>query len=56
MILVLLTTAVRVSTVLAARWDDIDEDEGLIHFRRRRSGDEILPGVKRSRKSKDTAR
>jgi integrase len=53
MLLVLFTTAVRISTLIALRWEDIDSKAGVIHFRRRRSMKEILPGVKRSRTSRD---
>jgi integrase len=55
MILVLLTTAARISTVRALRWSDLKPEEGEIHFRQRVSGTEVLPGVKRSRTSKDVA-
>jgi integrase len=55
LILLLFTTAARISTALALRWEDIDVKEGVIHFRRRRSGHEVVPGVKRSRTSKDVA-
>jgi integrase len=55
LILMLMTTAARVGTVLALRWEDLDPEKGEVHFRRRLSKNEILPGVKRSRKSKDVA-
>lgn len=55
MTLVMLTTGARISTVIALEWADIDEAKQTITFRRRRSGDEILPGVKRSRTARDVA-
>src|SRR5687768_12703413 len=55
MILMLLTTGARISTVRAVRWEDLDPEAGVVHFRRRWSKREVLPGVKRSRTSKDMA-
>jgi integrase len=55
LILLLFTTAARISTALALRWEDIDPAQGVIHLRRRRSGHEVISGVKRSRTSKDLA-
>lgn len=53
LVLVLLTSAVRISTALALRREDFDPEHGVIRVRRRRSGGEVLPGVKRSRKARD---
>lgn len=53
MILTLMTTGMRMSAARALRVEDIDEEKGIIIVRRRASGDEVIPGVKRSRKSKD---
>lgn len=55
LILVLLTTGQRISTVLALRHEDIDRARHTITFRRRLSEGELLPGVKRSRKAHDVA-
>ncbi|MEO1337085.1 MAG: tyrosine-type recombinase/integrase, partial [Myxococcota bacterium] len=54
LILVLFSTAMRIGTALALQQDDLRPDEGIIRVRRRVSGDEVLPGVKRSRRSADT--
>ena len=53
MIVLMFSTAMRMGTVRALRWEDLDVDNGIIRVRRRISGDEVLPGVKRSRKSAD---
>lgn len=53
LILVLFSTAMRIGTALALRWEDLDEERGIIRVRRRISGTEVLPGVKRSRRSAD---
>src|SRR5688572_9232428 len=46
-----MTSTLRV--VIALQWDDIDEEGGVIHFRRRRPGKEIIAGVRRfGRKAK----
>ncbi len=52
MILFHVTTGARMSTV---RWEDLDPEAGVVHLRRRYSKAEVLPGVKRSRTSKDVA-
>jgi integrase len=52
-ILVLFTTAMRISTLRALVWEDFEPVTGLIHVRRRLSGKEVIAGVKRSRTSKD---
>ena len=54
LILVLFSTAMRMGTALALRQEDLMPDEGLIRVRRRVSGSEVLPGVKRSRRSADS--
>src|SRR5688572_3408814 len=53
MILMLFTTGARMSAVRALRWDDVDPEKGIIIIRRRVSGKELIPGVKRSRTSRD---
>ena len=53
LILLLFSTAVRISAALALRYEDLDREKGIIRVRRRVSGSEILPGVKRSRRSAD---
>ena len=53
MILMLFTTGARMSAVRELRWDDVDPEKGIITIRRRVSGKELIPGVKRSRTSKD---
>lgn len=55
LVLVLLTSGQRISTVLALRWEDVDARAGTITFRRRLSEGTVLPGVKRSRTAKDVA-
>lgn len=54
LILFLTTTGCRISTARAVRWEDLDPERGVVHLRRRISKSETLPGVKRSRKKKDT--
>ena len=46
MILTLLATGARMSQVCALRWEDIDEEQKEIRFRRRRYKKEVFPGVK----------
>ena len=53
MIVLMFSTAMRMGTVRALRWEDLDIENGIIRVRRRISGDEVLPGVKRSRRSAD---
>jgi len=53
LILVLFSTAMRIGTALALRFEDLQPEEGIIRVRRRVSGHEVLPGVKRSRRSAD---
>ncbi len=55
LMLFMVTTGCRISTARAVRWEDLDPAEGVVHLRRRYSGKEVLPGVKRSRISKDVA-
>jgi integrase len=50
----LVTTTMRISTARALLWSDIDTKRGVIHCRKRVSKKQIIPGVKRGRKSKDT--
>ncbi len=49
LVLVMLSSGQRISTVLALRWEDVDQHRETITFRRRLSEGELLPGVKRSR-------
>ncbi len=53
MIVLMFSTAMRMGTVRALRWEDLDLEQGIIRVRRRISGSEILQGVKRSRRSAD---
>ena len=53
LILLLFSTAVRISAALALRYEDLDLERGIIRVRRRVSGSEVIPGVKRSRRSAD---
>ena len=53
LIVLLFSTAMRMGTALALRWEDLDLERGLIRVRRRVSGGEIVAGVKRSRRSAD---
>lgn len=53
LILILVTTAMRMGTGLALLREDFDREVGVVYARRRRSGKEIIPGVKRSRTAKD---
>ena len=53
MILTLAMTGMRMSAVRALRWEDVDDACGVITVRRRVSGKAVVPGVKRSRRSKD---
>ena len=53
LILLLFSTAVRIGAALALRFEDLDPEQGIIRVRRRLSGSEVLPGVKRSRRSAD---
>lgn len=55
LILFLVVTTWRVNTAIAVEWTDLDFDRGEARAKRRLSGDEIVPGVKRSRKSVDIA-
>jgi integrase len=55
MILAPLTTGARISTVRALRREDFEPEAGIVHLRRRFSKRAVLPGVKRSRTSKDIA-
>lgn len=53
LILLLFSTAVRIGAALALRYEDLDPEQGIIRVRRRISCSEVLPGVKRSRRSAD---
>lgn len=55
LVMVLLTSGARISTVLALRWTDIDAVKGSITFRRRLSLGEVVPGLKRGRQATDVA-
>lgn len=55
LVLVMLSSGQRISTVLALRWEDVDRQRETITFRRRLSEGQVLPGVKRSRTAKDEA-
>lgn len=43
----------RDSCARALRWEDIDKTAGVINVRRRISADDVVPGVKRSRRGRD---
>lgn len=53
LIAVMFTTSMRISTALALRREDFDPQLGLVRVRRRRSGAEVIEGVKRSRTGMD---
>ena len=57
LILVLITSTMRISTALALRWEDLDLETSEFLVSRRLSGSgvtaEVVPGVKRSRFSED---
>lgn len=53
LILVMLTSGQRISTVLALEWADVDRTAKVITFRRRISAGQVLPGLKRSRTERD---
>lgn len=53
LVLWLATTAQRISTALAMRWEDIDEAKGVAVARRRLSDGQVIAGVKRGRTSRD---
>lgn len=55
LLLVLLTTSMRISTALALRREDFDPRSGIVVARRRRSMATVVEGVKRGRRSRDTA-
>lgn len=50
---VLFTTSMRISTALALRREDFDPHLRLVRVRRRRSGTEVIEGVKRGRTARD---
>lgn len=49
----LVTTGLRISTALALTRADFEPEKGVIVARRRRSGKEVIEGVKRSRTARD---
>ncbi|MEO1229875.1 MAG: tyrosine-type recombinase/integrase [Myxococcota bacterium] len=53
LILLMFSTGMRISTALALRVEDLDEVNGFIKVRRRLSGKDVIPGVKRSRAGAD---
>lgn len=53
LILLMVTTGLRIGTALALRREDFLPDKGIVIARRRLSGSEVLEGVKRSRRAVD---